>query len=92
MLSVVLVAGKETANVERFLTSKGVKVVERYKNLYLHKEELFTKYTEADRLLYVCYEDSEDYTLDLQVISELLKTYNNMFKFKTIIFCIEKII
>lgn len=90
MLSVVLVAGKETANVERFLTSKGVKVVERYKNLYLHKEELFTKYTEADRLLYVCYEDSENYTLDLQVISELLKTYNNMFKFKTIIFCIEK--
>ena len=90
MLSVVLVAGKETANVERFLASKHVKIVERYKNLYPHKEELFTKYTEADRLLYICYEDSENFTLDLQVISELLKNYNNMFKFKTIIFCVEK--
>lgn len=89
-MKVVLVNGSK--GLSGFLASKaGVDIIDQYSNLYTVKEELYNKMIVADRLLYICKKDTQNFTRDLNTIGELLRNYSQLFKFEEIIFYIEKV-
>lgn len=71
-------------------TKAGIEITGQYTNLHSIKEELYKKMTVADRLLYLCTADTENFTRDLNTIGELLRNYSQLFRFEEIIFYIEK--
>lgn len=88
-MKVILV--NNSIELARYLNSRsGVEVIEQYPNLVSKRDELFSKITRADRLLYLLTAENETFTKDLNTIAELLKNYGNMFKFDEIIFLIEQ--
>lgn len=88
-MKVVLI--NRSKGLSTFLASKaGIEIIEQYSNLYTIKEELYSKMIVADRLLYICNRDTQNFTRDLNTIGELLRNYAQMFRFEEIIFYIEK--
>lgn len=88
-MKVVLV--NSTGDLVSYLNSKtGVEIIEHYKDLHSHRDELFSKLTKGDRLLYLLTSDNKTFTLDLNVIIELLRNYRNLFLFEEIIFLVEE--
>lgn len=88
-MKVVLVSSSSNG-LSQYLSSKpGIDLIERYQDLYSVRSSLYNRLLVADRLLYVCTAETENFTRDLNTIGDLLENYGQLFKFDEIIFYVE---
>ena len=88
-MDVVLVCNT-MKDLNKYLDGKsGIRIIQTFSNLYSVKEKLYRTITRGDRLLYMCTQETENFTRDLNIISRLLKDYSETFKFEEMIFFVQ---
>jgi hypothetical protein len=73
MATVILVAGKSTASLEKFLEDKGsLEITHSFESLYLNNDKLTSGIYVAEKLIYVNQDPAMDVRRDMQTLRDLL--------------------